>query len=379
MKSLVLYPYPLQFDGVSIQGEMLYKGLLENKDVAAPCSRDAEMEKEWYYNYLKPDVCIGVGFWGDYPDIIKHPKDHGIQPVPWLNADGWVSNYIDKLNELPLILTTSEWVRQTYIRDGVSGKNIHPMPIGIDMDEMGPLPKNHPAVLEFRKMFGVEKGQKMILTIGGDTTSKGSQEILKALAKVNKEFKDWVYVGKSWYCPEYHREEEQKIIDDYKLDEKKIHFVEGPMSRNMMRAMLSACDIYAAPSRIEGFGMIQVEAQACGKPVVSIDAMGIKDTVVNNKTGLLAKVGEEVKLTEEWVYQHQGFSRKMKIKFDEPKVFAVRADIDDLANHLLSLLTNDALCDKMGHAALKHARQKFDYRKTSKDISDLIKTKLGID
>jgi glycosyltransferase involved in cell wall biosynthesis len=30
-----------------------------------------------------------------------------------------------------------------------------------------------------------------------------------------------------------------------------------------MPYLLSACDIYAAPSRLEGFGMIQVEANAC--------------------------------------------------------------------------------------------------------------------
>ena len=71
--------------------------------------------------------------------------------------------------------------------------------------------------------------------------------------------------------------------------------------------MLNACDIYAAPSRIEGFGMIQVEAMACGKPVVSINVGGPAETIIHNKTGFLAGVAEEVKLTEEWVYPHMGF------------------------------------------------------------------------
>ena len=40
-----------------------------------------------------------------------------------------------------------------------------------------------------------------------------------------------------------------------------------------MPYLIAACDIYAAPSRLEGFGMPQVEAGACGKPVIGIKAM----------------------------------------------------------------------------------------------------------
>jgi glycosyltransferase involved in cell wall biosynthesis len=376
---MVIYPYPMQFDGVSIQGEMLCKGLKKNGDSVAPCDRKADLEKKWIYNYFKPQVAIGIGYWGDYPDIIADPQRKGVQPVPWLNADGWVSNYIDKFNEMPLVLTTSEWVKETYIRDGCHGKNIYPMPIGIDTKKMSPLPKDDPKVQAIRKMCGIGEETKLIMTIGGDTTSKGSQEVLKALSFVDKEFKDWHYIGKSWYGPKYHRDDELKVIKDCGLDEKKITFIEGPSSREFTRAMLCASDIYAAPSRIEGFGMLQVEAQCCGKPVVSIDAMGVKDTVVHKKTGFLAKVGEEITLTEEWVYQHQGFPKKMQIKFDKPKVFAVRADEKELAEFILKLCTDEKLAEKMGKQALEHASTKFSHLNTSKNISDLIKKKLNIE
>jgi starch synthase len=65
-----------------------------------------------------------------------------------------------------------------------------------------------------------------------------------------------------------------------------------------MPYLLSACDIYAAPSRLEGFGMIQVEANACEKPVIAIDAMAFRDTMVHGETAFLAKVAEERKITE---------------------------------------------------------------------------------
>ncbi len=379
MKSLVLYPYPMELDGVSIQGAMLHRGLVENGVESLECDREADFEKEWVYKSFKPDVSIGIGYWGDTPTIIENPMHHGVTPVPWLNADGWVANYHDVLNDLPLIMVTSHWVKHTYNRDGVSNKNLEVMPIGIDMDEMSPLPKDHQSVQQIRKMLRIKPEQKMILTIGGDTTSKGFQEVLHALGKIDKEFGDWVYVGKSWECrsPYYHYKEELKIMRDLGI-RRKVRFLDGPMSRNIMRALLSACDIYAAPSRIDGFGMIQVEAQACGTPVLGIDSMGIKDTVIHNKTGLLAKVGEETKLTEEWAYRWHGFKKKHKIKFDEPKTFAVKADVDDLSKHLHKMLTEDEFRAKLGTQAREHVVKNFEYRHVAKQVENLIQKKLHL-
>ncbi len=379
MRSLILYPYPLELDGVSIQGEMLYKGLIENGEEAEPCDLWAKYEKEWYYKSFKPDVAIGAGYWGDTTEIIIHPKKFGITPVPWLNADGWIANYHEILNSLPLILVTSHWVKKTYNRDGITNKNIEIAPIGIDTNEMRPLAKDDPKVQRIREMFKIKPDEKMILTIGGDTTSKGFQEVLKALGKINGEFDNWKYVGKSWQNghPYYHRKEEFKIMKELGINRKKIAFIDGSLSREFVCHLINACDIYAGPSRIEGFGMIQVEAQSCGKPVLGIDAMGVKDTVVHNKTGFLAKVWEEIKLEEEWAYRHHGFPKKVKIKFDQPKTIDVRADVDDLANYLIKMLSDDELREKMGKNARAHAVNNFHYTKTSKYIADLIKKKLG--
>jgi len=380
MRSIVLYPYPPELDGISIQGEMLYQGLVRNGFEAAPCDRNAESEKELLYKTYKPDAVIGIGYWADAPRIIQHPLKFGVQPVPWLNADGWVANYHELIDSLPLVLTTSRWVKETYYRDGVTNKNIYPMPIGIDTGKMKPLPKDDQHVLQIREMLGVKPDEKMILTSGGDTTSKGFQEVLQALGKINGDFPQWKYIGKTWEKgkPWYHCKREMEIMRDLDV-RRKVQFIDGPLSREFMCYLINACDIYAAPSRIEGFGMIQVEAMSCGKPVVSIDAMGIKDTIIHNETGLLAKVGEEVKLEEEWAYSWMGFEKKTKIRFDKPKTLAYRVDIDDLAKHLFALLSDDQLREKMGRKARKHAVENFDYLKTSKDIHDLIEKKLGLE
>src|SRR3989338_5022309 len=380
MRPIVLYPSPVQLDGVSLQGNFLYRGFVENGLSAQHCNYDSVMEKEWLYKSFKPDCAIGIGYWGNAPDLIFEPQENGIQPVPWLNADGWVSNYHDKLNELPLMFTTSRWVKEIYNRDGVSNPNIFPMPIGIDTNEMYPIDREDERVVEMRKLLDVPDNIKMISTVGGDITSKGAQEVLKALAIVDKEFKDWVYLGKSWVDgkPYYHRQAENEIIRELGLDRKKIRFFGGALSRNFMNVFLNATDVYAAPSRIEGFGMIQLEAMCAGRPVIAIDAGGCRDTVVHNETGHLCKVSEEIKLDEEWVYPHMGFAEKQIIRFDQPKTFAYRADVNDLAEYLLKLLTDDKQAAKMGKAARKRAEKEFDYRVVAKKMQKVIHDKLGL-
>lgn len=379
MRSVVLYPYPPELDGISIQGDMFYQGLLKNGLEAVPCNRNSGSEKELLYKTFKPDAVVGIGYWADAPRIIQHPLKHGVQPVPWLNADGWVANYHELLDSLPLILTTSNWVKETYYRDGVTNKNIYPMPIGIDTAHIRPLPKDDLRVLEIREMLGVKPDEKMIFTSGGDTTSKGFQEVLQALGKINGDFPNWKYVGKTWEKgkPLYHYKKEMEIMKDLDI-RRKVKFVDGPLSRDFMCCLLNACDVYAAPSRIEGFGMIQVEAMACGKPVLSIDAMGMKDTIIHGETGFLAKVDEEVKLDEEWVYPWMGFEHKHKIQFSKPKTLAYKANVDELAKYLYMLLSDEGLGQKMGEKARKHAAKNFDYVKTSKDINNLIEKKLGV-
>lgn len=66
MKILVLYPYPLDQSGLSIQGHDLVKGLKELGVEVMPCDRDNNLQKLYAYKTFNPDVVIGVGFWGKH-------------------------------------------------------------------------------------------------------------------------------------------------------------------------------------------------------------------------------------------------------------------------------------------------------------------------
>jgi len=379
MRCLVLFPYPTEADGQSLQGELLYRGLLKAGVEAIPCHFKESIQKEFYLRQLKPDFVIGVGFWGNVPEIIQEPLKFGVRTIPWFNADGWVANYKEEFNKLELMFTTSEWVRSIYERDGIDVSKIIPMHIGIDTDLFKPI-KDNERKIALRRMLGVRDNERMILTIGGDVTSKGAQEMFRALAEINKEFKEWKYVCKSWpgECAAEWREKEEYLVEQLGIKDKVI-FLEDTFSQEFMAEILNCCDIYASPSRIEGFGMIQVEAMACEKPVISINVGGPAETIIHNKTGFLARVAEEIKLDEEIAYPSMGFCIKQIIKFDKPKTFAYRANIDDLKEYTLKLLTDPALCEKMGKAGREHVVENLDYRVTSKKMLDIIKEKLKLE
>ena len=61
-----------------------------------------------------------------------------------------------------------------------------------------------------------------------------------------------------------------------------------------------------------------------------------------------------------------GFTEVDLIKFDEPKVFAYRASISDLAKYTKMLLTDDKLREEMGKNAYQHAMDNYQYQDIAK-------------
>ncbi len=379
MKVLVLYDYPPSPGGLATQGDLLYKGLVEMGIDAHPVHFESAQEKEWYYRWFKPDVVVGVGYWGHTPQLILHPQRYGVQAVPWLVADGYIANYQEVLNALPLILVTSNWVKEMYVRDGIDGSKIEVLPVGCNTDTFIPFQKDDAKILAVRESLGISPDQLMILTVGGDAASKGAQEVMQALAIIDTKAPDWKYVCKVWPQP---RTKVQNLADLEMANrlgiEKNVTYATNTISRNFMPYLIGACDIYAAPSRLEGFGMPQVEAGACGKPVVSIKAMGMLDTLIHGETALLAKVARKIVVNEALLGEESGFEDQHKITFKAPRIVDYRANVQDIGKHLMTLMTDATLREKMGKAGRERVVENFDYRVVAKRFVQIINDKLGI-
>jgi glycosyltransferase involved in cell wall biosynthesis len=265
------------------------------------------------------------------------------------------------------------------MRDGLSGKNIEVLPVGCDTDSFIPLDKDDPKIVAVREALGIAPDQIMILTVGGDAASKGAQEVMQALAINDTKAPDWKYVCKVWPQP---RTEQQNLADlqlaTHLGIEKNVVYTTSRVSRNFMPYLLAACDIYAAPSRLEGFGMIQVEANSCGKPVVGIKAMGMLDTLVHGKTAFLASVAQEIRLREAVVGDESGYEEGHKVVFKRPRIVDYRASIHDIANYLMDLMQNPDLRQKMGEDGRKRVVENFDYRVIARRFVKIISEKFGI-
>lgn len=379
MKVLVLYDYPPSPGGLATQGDLLFRGLKETGVDAHAVHFESAQEKEWYYRWFEPDVVVGIGYWGHTPHLILHPQRYGVQPVPWLVADGYIANFQDVLESLPLILVTSNWVKEVYMRDGIKGDNIHVLPVGCDTDTFAPRDRSEPKVAAVREALGVSPDQIMILTVGGDATSKGAQEVMQALSMIDKDAPDWKYVCKVWPQPRTTRQnmEDMQLATTLGI-EKNVVFATNVVSRNFMPYLISACDIYAAPSRLEGFGMPQVEAGACERPVLSINAMAMKDTLVHGETALLANVSTEVWVKEAIVGEDQGFESSRRIVFENPRAADYRASVYDIAEHLLALMKDKGLREKLGKGGRTRVRENYDYRVVAKRFVDYVSNHLDV-
>jgi len=379
MKVLVLYDYPPSPGGIATQGALLHRGLSELGVDVHPVHFESAQEKEWYYRWFEPDVVVGVGYWGHTPHLVLHPQRYGVQSVPWLVADGYMANYNEVLDALPLILVTSHWVKKVYMRDGLSGKNIKILPVGCDTDSFIPRDRRDPKVKAVREALGVAEDQIMILTVGGDAASKGAQEVMQALAIIDAKSPDWKYVCKVWPQP---RTERQNLIDLQLATqlgiEKNVVYSTNVISRNFMPYLIAACDIYAAPSRLEGFGMTQIEAGACGKPVLGIKAMAMLDTLVHGKTALMAGIAQEVRMKETVLGGESGYEEGHRVVFKRPRTVDYRASVHDIANYLIDLMQAPELRKRMGEAGRKRVVENYDYRVIARRFIQLVSEQLGI-
>jgi glycosyltransferase involved in cell wall biosynthesis len=135
---------------------------------------------------------------------------------------------------------------------------------------------------------------RVILTVGRWDSAekyKGADTLICALPRVLKFAPDasLVFVGDGSDRPRLEQLSRQFQVAD------RAHFLRG-LTPEQLSACYAGCNIFALPSRGEGFGMVFLEAMAYGKPVVGGAHGGIPDIVDDGKTGLLVPHGDVERL-----------------------------------------------------------------------------------
>ena len=156
---------------------------------------------------------------------------------------------------------------------------LHP---GVDTDRFTPVPPD-PVV---RERLGWT-GRQVVLTVGALQKRKGQDMLIRALPAIRARCPDVLYaiVGEGW---------EREYLDSLVAEHDVADFVQfrpTPGDEELI-ACYQQCDLFALPNRqvgwdFEGFGIVLLEAQACGKPVVAGRSGGTSETMKPSCTGEL--------------------------------------------------------------------------------------------
>ena len=158
-----------------------------------------------------------------------------------------------------------------------------------------------------RNVVGFEKNSKIILAVGRIEPLKGFDALLYALKILlvrRPELKDqlnlWI-IGGDTSEPVNLWSGELKHLERLKRElglTARVKFV-GKKTQKELRYFYSAADIVVMPSHYESFGMVALEAMACGTPVIISNVSGGADLINSNRGGLITTVNNPLLLAEQ--------------------------------------------------------------------------------
>jgi D-inositol-3-phosphate glycosyltransferase len=128
----------------------------------------------------------------------------------------------------------------------------------------------------------------VLLFAGRIQPLKGLTIAIAALAELDQKFDDAVLVvvgGPSGAEGEAELEAARSLISELGLGER-VHFV-PPQPHHLLSTYYRAADVCVVPSRSESFGLVALEAAACGTPVVAAAVGGLLTLVEDGVTGFL--------------------------------------------------------------------------------------------
>ena len=146
---------------------------------------------------------------------------------------------------------------------------------------------------ECRKISNLSINKKVILTVGSLVEIKGHKYLIEAMHEVLKHRKDVICIIVGGGALKYKLKNQIKNLGL----ENHVKLI-GGKPHNEMPIWMNACDVIVLPSLRESFGIVQIEAMACGKPVVATYNGGSEEIITSEDCGYLVEPANPEELAE---------------------------------------------------------------------------------
>lgn len=267
---------------------------------------------------------------------------HSLEPHrPWkveqlgrgYNLSCWIEG--NSYREADGIIAVSKDMKKDVVDSyGVDPDKVRVIYNGIDLDFYQPM--KDPEIL---RKHGINPDQPMALFVGRVTRQKGINHLLKAAPLINHDCQLVLCAGAP-DTPEIEAEFKE-LIAELKTKRPNVIWIDEMLDHKELRYLYSHADLFMTPSLYEPFGIINLEAMACGTPVVGSEVGGIPEIIIHGETGLLVPLQSKSKTD---------FEPKVPEQFHQ-----------DLAQGVNAILDDEELRTKMGIASRKRVEEVFSW------------------
>ena len=268
---------------------------------------------------------------------------HSLEPLrPWkaeqLGGGYRISSDIEKsaYEAADAVIAVSAGMRLDILRSypEIDPAKVHVVHNGIDVDVWAPT-----ANPEFLAHWGIDPERPAVVFVGRITRQKGLPYLLEAAERLPSEVQLILCAGAP-DTPEIKAEVESRVAT-LQAQRDGVVWITDHLPRHEIAALLSASTVFVCPSIYEPLGIVNLEAMACGIPVVGTATGGIPEVVDDGVTGWLVPIEQ----------LQDGTGTPLN-----PEKF-----VTDLANAMTLAVSDREKARQMGVAARERARVHFDW------------------